>query len=127
MTCSTIRAVVCLGALACSEPTEKPVAVERGGSGASVSTSPTPIDAPAPAQVDAPVPPPVPAVPAGTDFIADAALLFRIAACGGMGPVPPGVRRAGRRRPLQEGAQEHARLPGPILWHHAAVLRGAAA
>jgi hypothetical protein len=86
MQSNKLRAVALLALVAChSEPAKPAQPTPEPGTTHAEPAAPA---APAPAPAPAPVPPPAPvaatppAAPAGADFIADARLLYRIAACG---------------------------------------------
>jgi hypothetical protein len=95
---------------ACSERAAAPpptVAQAAQAAQAAQPASPATSSTPAPASAPAPAPPP-PREP-GHDFIDDARRLYRVAACGGEGPLPEELAA------LQAVADEHCKLVRPQL------------
>ncbi len=94
------------------------LAVGLAGCGA----PPAPAPPASPAAAAATPAPSAPPALAGVDFAADARLLYRVLACAGEGPLPPGLdaptvaAHCARLRPLLDGyRQRHAQVVAPYL------------
>ncbi len=87
MRAALLTVLVACGSGASPQTQTPPPPTSLGSSTAVVTTPATP--PPAAKPPEAPPPPPTPTAPAGVDFIADAKLLYRVAACGDLAaPMP---------------------------------------